>query len=67
VRLLIRDRDIMDTGSFDNASRAGAIRVVKTPVRAPHANVLAERFVRTVRAECLDWPLIVNRRQLVRV
>lgn len=38
-----------------------------TPVRAPKANAIAERFVRTVRAGCLDWLLIPNRRQLERV
>jgi putative transposase len=43
------------------------IRIVKTPVRAPQANAIAERFVRTVRAECLDWLMIVNRRHLDRV
>jgi hypothetical protein len=47
--------------------RAGGIRVVKTPTRAPQANAIAERFVRAVRAECLDWLLIFNRRHLERV
>jgi transposase InsO family protein len=46
--------------------RAGGIRIVKTPVRAPQANTIAERFVRTVRAECLDWLVILNRRHLER-
>jgi hypothetical protein len=41
--------------------------VVRTPVRAPEANAYAERWVRTIRAECLDWLLIRNRRQLEHV
>jgi putative transposase len=47
--------------------RSSGIRVVKTPVRAAKANAIAQRLVRTVRAECLDWLLIVNRRHLDRV
>lgn len=40
---------------------------MKTPVRAPKANAIAERLVRTVRAECLDWLLILNRSHFERV
>jgi putative transposase len=67
IRFLVRDRDNKYSGSFDEVFRASGIRIVKTPVRAPQANAIAERFVRTVRAECLDWLLIVNRRHLDRV
>jgi len=64
VRVLIRDRDSTYSGSFDEAFRSNRMRIVKTPVRAPQANAIAERFVRTVRAECLDRLLILNRRHL---
>jgi transposase InsO family protein len=43
-----------------------AVRVVRTPVQTPEANGTAERFVRTVRSECLDWLLILNTRHLER-
>ena len=67
VRFLIRDRDSKYSGPFDEVFRSEGIRIVKTPVRAPKANAIAERFVRTVRAECLDWLLILNRRHLEHV
>jgi putative transposase len=67
VRFLIRDRDSKYSASFDEVFRSEGIRVVKTPVCAPKANAIAERFVRTVRSECLDWLLILNRRHLERV
>jgi Integrase core domain len=60
-------RDSKYSGSFDEVFRSEGIRIVRTPVRAPKANAIAERFVRTVRAECLDWLLILNRRHLRRV
>src|SRR6266508_3366803 len=67
IRFLIRDRDSKYTGPFDEIFRSERIRILRTPIRAPKANAVAERFVRTVRAECLDWLLILNRRHLERV
>jgi putative transposase len=67
VRFLIRDRDSKYGGPFDEVFRSEGIRIVKTPVRAPRANAIAERFVRTIRSECLDWLLILNRSHLEHV
>jgi putative transposase len=67
VRFLLRDRDAKFCRTFDDVFRAAGAEVLLTPVQAPNANAHAERWVRTVRAECLDWLLIVGRGHLDRV
>ena len=64
---LIRDRDSKYTSAFGTVFATEAIRVILTPVRAPTANAYAERFVGTIRRECLDWILIRNEHHLTRV
>jgi uncharacterized protein YlzI (FlbEa/FlbD family) len=63
-RFLLRDRDTKFTASFDAVMASVGIQVVRTPVKAPRANAFAERWVRTVRRECLDHLLVMSRRQL---
>jgi transposase InsO family protein len=64
VRFVIRDRHSKLALTFDEVFRSDGIRVVPTPVRTPKANAHAERFVRTVRTERLDWLLNLGRRHL---
>jgi hypothetical protein len=67
VRFLVHDRDAKFCRGFDEVFRADGGEVLRTPMRAPRANAHAERWVRTVRAECLDWLLIVGRGHLEQV
>jgi hypothetical protein len=60
VRFLLRDQDAKFTRSFNDLFRSQDADILVTPVRAPQANADAERWVRTVRTECLDWLLIVG-------
>jgi transposase InsO family protein len=66
-RFLVHDRDSKFSYAFDDVFRSEGIRVIRTPVQAPNANAHAERWVRTLRAECLDRILILGRRHLERV
>ena len=64
VRFLVRDRDAKYSGAFNEVFRTEGITVIRTPIRAPRANAFAERWVRTVRNECLDWILVRGIRHL---
>ena len=66
-RFLLRDRDAKYSGPFDEVLRGEGLRIVRTPVRSPKANAFAERFVGTVRRECMDHLLIFGERHAQRV
>jgi putative transposase len=67
VRFLIHDRDAKFPRAFDALLGIEEIKVIRTPVQAPNANAHMERWVGSVRRECLDRLLIVGRRQLEHV
>jgi len=64
VRFLVRDRDTKFTASFDKVFASIGAETILTPVRSPKANAFAERWVRTVREDCLDHLLVLSRRHL---
>ena len=64
---MIRDRDAKFTAAVDAVFAGADIRIIRTPVRAPRANAIAERFIGTLRRECLDHMLITGRRHLAAV
>jgi len=65
--VLIRDRDSKFTSVFDAIFASEGMRILRTLVRAPQANAIAERWIGTVRRELLDRMLIINRRHLTAV
>jgi putative transposase len=64
LKFLIRDRDTKFTAAFDTVFTSAAVRIIRTPVRAPRANAMAERWIASARRECLDRMLITNERHL---
>jgi putative transposase len=66
-RFLIHDRDTKFSRAFDGIFHSEGIDIVRTPIKAPNANAHAERWVGSVRRECLDRLLIFGRRQLEHV
>jgi len=64
ARYLIRDRDTKYTGSFDEIFRSIRIKAVKLPPQSPNLNAYAERFVRSIKAECLDRLILFGEKSL---
>ena len=67
VTHLIRDNDTRYVNSFDTVFQSRSIEIIRTPVRAPQANAFAERWIRSLREECLDKIIILNQTHLKQV
>jgi putative transposase len=67
IRFLLHDRDSKFSPAFDHIFKSEGVEIIRIPFRAPNANAFAERWVGTIRRDCLDWLLIASRRQLERV
>jgi putative transposase len=63
-KFLIRDRDSKFTCAFDEVFAGNGMRIIKTPIRSPRANSFAERYVGTLRRECLDHLVIHGEQHL---
>jgi len=66
-RVLICDRDAKWTDEFRALLDGAGVPIVRTPVQAPNANAYAERFVRSIREECLDRLILFGERRLLHV
>jgi transposase InsO family protein len=64
LEVLIRDRDAKYTDAFDAVFTAAGIRIITTPVQAPRANAICERWIASARRECTDRILLIGRRHL---
>jgi putative transposase len=64
LKFLIRDRDAKFTAAFGTVFTSAAVRIIRTPVRAPRANAITERWISSARRECLDRMLITSQRHL---
>jgi putative transposase len=63
-KFLIRDRDVKFTAAFDTVLTAAGMQIIKTPIRAPRASAIAERWIASARRDCLDRMLITGERHL---
>jgi hypothetical protein len=64
LTFLIQNRDSKFTDTFDAVFASEGLRTLRTPVRAPRANAIAERWIGTIRRELLDRILTLHRRHL---